>query len=444
MLELTDMPKLPQGYKPFARCGGGAYGTVWAAIDGDGQRRAVKVLSRSRLHDLKVPEESAAKLYREDAPKGHPNLLTIHAKIEDGDAIYYVMELADSISGEGQPYRPDTLAKRLEDGPLPTDDCIAIAIKLLDGLAALHRSGIVHRDIKPDNIIFAGGEPKIADIGLAAPMSVTLTLAGSLGFIPPELLLDSAKARQSEDLDLYAVGKTLYCMFTGNPPESFPATGPQLTPQTRWLNEIILKACDRRSPDRRFKSAIEFKQALGDGGIRKLWQSRLLKVSATLAAAAMAMLAWPLLNHIGGSPAQPDPNKGPAPSKASGKEAAPKADTSEVHAKALDELAAQKGKPLSDEDAKKRRQLILQAINSSPSETPADGTTASKIPEADRKLWSVLFVLYQRSIVAQPGKALDCVAAMEKKWPQLKADPATIKLRAEAQEAMAKAAKPAP
>ena len=257
-----EPPKMPQGYAVFARCGGGAFGTVWAAKDGDGQTRAIKVLSRTRLLDMKIPEEDAAKLYRDDAPKGHAHLVEIFAKFEEGDTIYYVMELADNASTKDGEYLPDTLARRLLKGPIPVEDCISITMKMLEGLASLHKCGIVHRDIKPDNIIFVNGEPKIADIGLVAPISVTLTIAGSVSFIPPDKLVLGSRSAISSDFDLYALGKTLYCMFTGNTPDLFPDSGPQSSPSNRWLNEIILKACDRRGLGGRFKSAHEFKLAL--------------------------------------------------------------------------------------------------------------------------------------------------------------------------------------
>ena len=291
----SGKPKLPQGFTPFARCGSGAFGEVWAAYDGDRKQYAIKILSKHRLADRKIPEEDAAKLYREVAPDGHPNLLRIIAKLEDGNSIFYLMELADNVSKVEGEYLPDTLARRLESGPLPAEECSAMAMKILDGLSALHRKGIVHRDVKPDNIIFVKGEPKLADIGLAAPSNISMTLAGSIGFMPPEMISAGGRGRSGEETDIYALGKTLYCMFTGKRPELFPDCGSSLTPASRWLNDAILMACDKR-PGRRFKSADEFRMALESRDLsRKVLFSRIMAFSV-VAVSLLLLLVW--MTHL--------------------------------------------------------------------------------------------------------------------------------------------------
>ena len=122
------------------------------------------------------------------------------------------MEPADSVNNAE--YVPDTLAHRLQSGPLPQSDLLRILSGIFEGIKLIHEAGFTHRDIKPDNILFVNGVPKLADIGLLSSLANTVTLlAGTLEFIPPEERsgdsLESSDKLSRQRNDLYAFGKVI-------------------------------------------------------------------------------------------------------------------------------------------------------------------------------------------------------------------------------------------
>jgi serine/threonine protein kinase len=98
---------------------------------------------------------------------------------------------------------------------------VSIGITLASALAHLHKYGLVHRDVKPSNIIFVGGVPKLADIGLVTDASEARSFVGTVGFIPPE-------GPGSAQADLYSLGKVLYEISTGQDRQDFPQLPPDL------------------------------------------------------------------------------------------------------------------------------------------------------------------------------------------------------------------------
>ena len=150
------------------------------------------------------------------------NLIRIFHIAETPDFLYYTMELADDLNpGNKDPeqYIPATLSnimaqkKRLSPG-----ETLRIATELLRGLQDLHKNQLVHRDIKPENILMINGVAKLSAVGLVRNINHLLSFGGTLGFIPPERLQTNESGQTRED-DLYAVGKVLYCLLTGFPPE---------------------------------------------------------------------------------------------------------------------------------------------------------------------------------------------------------------------------------
>jgi serine/threonine protein kinase len=180
------------------------------------------------------------------------------------------MELADSAAGSPpagiEGYQADTLAARIAANErLSVVDAIGIALAILSALEALHAVGIVHRDVKPANVIFVGGIPKLADIGLAAAVRTSLSIAGTPGYLP----LDGSTG---PDADLYALGKLLYQVVTGLEPADFPSIPRNLlvgaeAEQVRRLNPVLLRAC---APVRshRYSNAHQLSQALRRAGNR--------------------------------------------------------------------------------------------------------------------------------------------------------------------------------
>src|SRR2546427_3073747 len=119
-------------------------------------------------------------------------------------------------------YIPHTLKLDLyRRGRLSADECIRIGLALTTALEHLHGHGLVHRDVKPSNIIFVGGVPKLADIGLVASMDATMSFVGTSGFLPPE-------GPGTPQADIYSLGKVLYEISMGRDRQEFPKLPPDL------------------------------------------------------------------------------------------------------------------------------------------------------------------------------------------------------------------------
>ena len=239
-------------------CGHGGFGTVYLAEDAVGRRIAIKIVNAVD----KEAELRGIRLYMENAPDS-PYLLPIsHVGIER-DELYYLMDAADTLDPKSPVYIADTLGRRLKlRGRLVPDAALEITRKLALAVEALHRAKLIHRDIKPDNIIFVDGEPRLSDLGLLRPSECSATLAGTLGFLPPEILSGADEANNSPSGDVYALGKVFYCAFTGENPGRFPHLPPDLgAAACRKLLPILLKACNE-NPRRRYADIGEFRRAL--------------------------------------------------------------------------------------------------------------------------------------------------------------------------------------
>ncbi len=238
---------------------------MWVARDRTGVLLAVKVVEPAHPsgQDHGEREERALALVRQRVPR-HPHLVSIlHVSRRDGRLVY-TMDLADPACGFPSPdqdgYQADTLAQRIAArGQLPLHDALSIALDLLGALEALHEASLVHRDVKPGNVIFVGGVSKLADVGLATVVETGMSLAGTAGYVP----LDGSTG---PDADLYALGKLLYQAVTGQQPADFPAvpgallTGPDAA-AFRRLNRVLLRACAPTKSER-FRSAGELRRAL--------------------------------------------------------------------------------------------------------------------------------------------------------------------------------------
>src|SRR5580765_2423198 len=157
-------------------------------------------------------------------------------------------------------YTPRTLTSELQCcARLPVLECVQIGLSLTSALGHLHQNGLVHRDVKPGNVIFVGGVPKLADIGLVAEVAEARSYVGTEGFIPPE-------GPGSPQADLYSLGKLLYEISTGKDRHAFPELPPDLAEQLEAqqlveLNAILLKAC-QNDAWHRYRSAEEMRADL--------------------------------------------------------------------------------------------------------------------------------------------------------------------------------------
>lgn len=207
---------LLDGYRLLRPLGRGGMGQVFLASGPDGGRVAVKVLPPRKA----LEEENALQRFQRERDLSrrcaHPNLAKTLDEGNVGDIHYMVMEY---IKGKSL----YDLVKNRDRGALTVPDASRIFLKVLDGLEAAHKAGLIHRDVKPSNIMITPeGEPKILDLGLARALGeeAALTRAnavlGTLDYASPEQLSDAAKADRRSDL--YSLGCTLYFVLAGRPP----------------------------------------------------------------------------------------------------------------------------------------------------------------------------------------------------------------------------------
>ncbi len=197
--------RLVGGYTLIEPLGGGAMGSVWRARDGGGQDYAMKILRESLEEDQVSPDSpdvqeraSARERLRREALAlqriRHPGVCRIVDMELDDALAFIVTELI-----EGRNLRDDVAV----NGPYRGDDLERLARKLTDAVAAVHQAGIVHRDIKPTNVMISVSGPVLVDFGIAMGQGqshVTRTglVMGTPGFIAPEII-DGAEADQKTD-----------------------------------------------------------------------------------------------------------------------------------------------------------------------------------------------------------------------------------------------------
>lgn len=182
------------GCRILAECGKGAYGVVYLAENAIGQKIVIKLVTSSGHSDR---EFRGLKHYI-PVSGTHPNLLQVFHVGKFADGFYYTMEAADNLNDSGDFYRPATLGNMLREGrKFSPEYAVRVTRELLGGVSAMHRANLVHRDIKPDNIIFVNGKAKLSDPGLVTEAGQPETFAGTPGFIPPECIADALPATRA-------------------------------------------------------------------------------------------------------------------------------------------------------------------------------------------------------------------------------------------------------
>ena len=262
-------------YEIVSLLGAGGMGEVYRAKDTRLDRSvAIKVLP-SQLASEPEKRQRFEREARSISTLSHPHICTLH-DIGHQEGVHYLV--LEYLEGE-------TLEKRLEKGSLPTQEALKYAIELADALDKAHRQGIVHRDIKPGNIMVTKSGVKLMDFGLAKlkadqePLADALTemttdkkltaegtILGTFQYMAPEQL----EGRQADPrTDIFAFGQVLYEMVTGRPAfsgktkasliaailSSEPKVVTELTPASPAALDRVVKRCLEKDPDERWQSA---------------------------------------------------------------------------------------------------------------------------------------------------------------------------------------------
>jgi hypothetical protein len=312
--------------------GRGGMGAVYKAWDLSLDRPvALKVL----LHDSSAARARFVREARAQARLRHPNVVPIHFVDDEGAVAFFVMEVVEG----------ESLAAVLERGPLAADPALDIVDVVARALEAGHAEGLVHRDVKPSNILIErGGRILLADFGLAKDVrsgesdfppdlqterptaGTALTRAGSIVGTPAYLSPEQAEGLPVDfRSDIYALGVTLYEALTGQPPFTSPSTSglleqhkvhealpprmlvPTLSPT---LDALVMRML-QKSPDRRFASYAELRVAIANARTRRAFPAPPLPraiamgidffifcVPTALAAAVSQWIAWPVLGVV--------------------------------------------------------------------------------------------------------------------------------------------------
>ncbi|MFC5752568.1 protein kinase domain-containing protein [Actinomadura rugatobispora] len=202
-------------YELVELLGRGGMGAVWRARDRTLDREvAIKEVSLPRGLDEAAVGRVYARTFREArsaARLDHPGIVTVHDVIEEDGRPWIVMRLV----------RAPALDRVLgRDGPLPPGRVAAIGLDLLDALRAAHAAGVVHRDVKPGNVLLPHGRAVLTDFGIATMAGdETLTQAGAIVGSPAYLAPEQARYQKATPAsDLWSLGGTLYAAVEGRPP----------------------------------------------------------------------------------------------------------------------------------------------------------------------------------------------------------------------------------
>ncbi|MEV4106194.1 serine/threonine-protein kinase [Nonomuraea sp. NPDC049695] len=247
-------------YRLMSPVGRGGMGMVWHAHDVLLDRDvAVKELILPYGLDragMQVAHRRMLREARSAARLTHPGIVTVHDVVEEDGRPWIVMELVRAWSLE-QAVR--------QSGPLPVIQAAEIGIRVLDALRHAHAAGILHRDIKPGNVLLTQDRVVLTDFGIAAiegDVTITQTglLMGSPAYIPPERLSGQAITQAA---DLWSFGATLYAAVEGRPPYEGPdpvavlgsvLTQDPITPQRAGSLQPVIEGLLRKNPAERLTS----------------------------------------------------------------------------------------------------------------------------------------------------------------------------------------------
>jgi eukaryotic-like serine/threonine-protein kinase len=277
-------------YEVIAPLGAGGMGEVYSARDTRLDRTVALKILPQHLADAPEVRQRFEREARAVSSLNHPNICALYDIGRQDNTDYLVMEYLEG----------ETLAKRIERGPMPTPELLRVAIQICEALEKAHRQGVIHRDLKPGNVMLTKSGAKLLDFGLAkgaAPavsdlsssptvsqplmggnargsqLTVQGTIVGTLQYMSPEQLEGGEADARS---DIFSFGATFYEMATGQ--KAFPAKSQatliaaiikeeprpisELQPMSLPALERIVTTCLSKDPDERWQSAGDLKREL--------------------------------------------------------------------------------------------------------------------------------------------------------------------------------------
>ena len=254
-------------YRIVRKLGSGGMANVYLAEDEDlGRRVAIKILNERYANDDLFIERFRREA-KSAAALSHPNIVSVYDRGEAEGTYYIAMEVI-----EGRSLKELIMTR----GPLPIPQALAYSHEILEALRFAHRHGIIHRDIKPHNILI-GERLKVTDFGIARAGASQMTEAGSIMGTAQYLSPEQARgAPVTASSDLYSVGIVLYEMLTGKVPftgdsaieiamkhlNEAPKPPSKIRPEIpEELDQVVLRALSK-NPEDRYQTAEEFSEDL--------------------------------------------------------------------------------------------------------------------------------------------------------------------------------------
>ena len=263
----SSLPERIGRYRVYGELGRGAMGVVYRADD-PLLNRAVAIKTILMSSDPAVRAEYEARFQQEAKAAGglnHPNLITIYDIGREGDIAYMAMELLEGVE----------LREMMRSGRLELPFVLEVLAQVADGLAFAHERGVVHRDVKPGNIMIVGGRrAKVMDFGVARMRASEIetqigAVLGSPKYMSPEQV---AGGRVDGRSDVFSLGVLLYELAAGTPPFAAPDVGQYMlqiaaatpappsdfNPALPPMLDLIVARALEKDPEQRYQSAADF------------------------------------------------------------------------------------------------------------------------------------------------------------------------------------------
>ena len=299
-------------YRILQEIGAGGMGIVYLAEDEKLHRRvALKFLAKS-IQDDPAARDRLMREARAASALNHPNIVGIHAIEAADDRVFIVMEYVEG----------ESLHKAVKAGKITWQRALEIAPQILSALATAHDAGVVHRDIKSDNILLTSkGQVKVLDFGLARGRDASLTVtrtgssAGTPAYMSPEQVRDEPVDERS---DLFSFGVVLYEMLTGRTPfkgehqaalaysivNETPADLRKHNPQIPANLQPVVSKLLEKDPRERYASANavldDMRRVESGGRVASARKRRSALVTAVVAAVAVIAAVWVVRDRSGG------------------------------------------------------------------------------------------------------------------------------------------------